>query len=128
MELVFEFIGRLGLTQPQAADPLAKAISQGDLFQSKRKYELALDSYHKADKLSHHSSAVVYLKLVEVEIKMCDFTSALDDSRKAVKVAGDDKAKAVEAHLVRSTLLTQMSGKPTAQKLKEAQTDLRQAL
>ena len=126
--LVIAFTGTLGLAQPQAADPLAKAISQGDLFQSKRKYELALDSYHKADKLSHHSSAVVYLKLVEVEIKMGDFTSALDDSRKAVKVAGDDKAKAVEAHLVRSTLLTQMSGKPTDKKLKEAEDELRQAL
>lgn len=126
--LAIAFTGTFCLAYPQASDPLAKAISQGDLFQSKRKYELALDSYHKADKLCHHSSAAVYLKLAEVEIKMGDFTSALDDSRKAVKAAGDDKTKAVEAHLLRSTLLTQMSGKPTDKKLKEAEDELRQAL
>jgi thiol-disulfide isomerase/thioredoxin len=118
----------LALAQPQESDPLAKTISQGDLFQSKRKYELALDSYHKADKLAHHASAVVYLKLAQVEIKLGDFNSALDDARKAVKAAGDDKTKAVEGHLLRATLLTQMSGKPTDKKLKEAEDELRQAL
>lgn len=117
------------LTQAQSAsDPVGKAISQGDLFQSKRKYELALDSYHKADKLSHHSSANVYLKLAAVEIKMGDFPSALDDSKKAVKAAGDNKALAVEAHLLRSTLLTQMAGKPSDKKLREAEEELRQAM
>src|SRR5689334_19190296 len=58
--LTFAIVGLLStLTQAQSpsSDPVAKAISQGDLFQSKRKYELALDAYHKADKLSHHSSA-----------------------------------------------------------------------
>ena len=117
------------LTQAQSpADPAGKAISQGDLFQSKRKYELALDSYRKADKLSHHSSATIYLKLAAVEIKMGDFPSALDDSKKAVKAAGDNKALAVEAHLLRSTLLTQMAGKPSDKKLREAEDELRQAL
>jgi len=117
------------LTQAQSpSDPVAKAISQGDLFQSKRKYELALDSYRKADKLSHHSSAAIYIKLAAVEIKMGDFPSALDDSKKAVKAAGDNKALAVEAHLLRSTLLTQMSGKPSDKKLREAEDELRQAL
>lgn len=117
------------LTQAQSpSDPVAKAISQGDLFQSKRKYELALDSYRKADKLSHHSSATIYLKLAAVEIKMGDFPSALDDSKKAVKAAGDNKALAVESHLLRSTLLTQMSGKPSDKKLREAEDELRQAL
>ena len=117
------------LSQGQSpSDPVTKAISQGDLFQSKRKYELALDSYRKADKLSHHSSAAIYIKLATVEIKMGDFPSALDDSRKAVKAAGDNKTLAVEAHLLRSTLLTQMSGKPSDKKLREAEDELRQAL
>src|SRR5690348_9030503 len=117
------------LTQAQSpSDPIAKAISQGDLFQSKRKYELALDSYRKADKLSHHSSAAIYIKLTAVEIKMGDFPSALDDSKKAVKAAGDNKALAAEAHLLRSTLLTQMSGKPSDKKLREAEDELRQAM
>ena len=117
------------LTQAQSpTDPVGKAISQGDLFQSKRKYELALDSYRKADKLSHHSSANIYLKLAAVEIKMGDFPSALDDSKKAVKAAGDNRALAVEAHLLRSTLLTQMASKPSDKKLREAEDELRQAL
>ncbi|HET8891437.1 MAG TPA: redoxin family protein [Candidatus Angelobacter sp.] len=114
--------------QSQPSDPVAKAISQGDVFQSKRKYELALDSYRKADKLAHHSSAAVYIKLAAVEIKMGDFPSALDDSKKAVKAAGDNKALVVEAHLLRSTLLTQMSGKPSDKKLREAEDELRQAM
>jgi len=126
----FAILALLGtLSQAQSpSDPVAKAISQGDLFQSKRKYELALDSYRKADKLSHHSSAAIYIKLAAVEIKMGDFPSALDDSKKAVKAAGDNKTLAVEAHLLRSTLLTQMSGKPSDKKLREAEDELRQAL
>jgi thiol-disulfide isomerase/thioredoxin len=129
--LTFAIVALLStLTQAQSpsSDPVAKAISQGDLFQSKRKYELALDAYHKADKLSHHSSGAIYIKLVAVEIKMGDFPSALDDSKKAVKAAGDNKALAVEAHLLRSTLLTQMSGKPSDKKLREAEDELRQAM
>ena len=39
----------------ESSDPVAQAVSQGDLYASRRKYELALDAYHKADKLSHHT-------------------------------------------------------------------------
>jgi thiol-disulfide isomerase/thioredoxin len=45
-----------------------------------------------------------------------------------VKVAGGDKAVAVRAHLLRATLLSQMSGKSTDKKLKEAEDEIRQAL
>jgi hypothetical protein len=38
--------------------PVSQALAQGDLFQSRRKFDLALDAYRKADKLSHHTSAV----------------------------------------------------------------------
>jgi len=51
----------------KSSDPVAQALSQGDLYSSKRKYELALDAYHRADKLSHHSSAPCYLKIASVE-------------------------------------------------------------
>lgn len=112
----------------ESSDPVAQALSQGDLYSSKRKYELALDAYHKADKLSHHSSAQAYLKLAGVERKLGDFSSALDDAKKAVKAAGDDKSVAVRAHLLRATLLSQLSGKPTDKKLKEAEDEIRQAL
>jgi thiol-disulfide isomerase/thioredoxin len=112
----------------ESSDPVAQALSQGDLYSSRRKYELALDAYHKADKLSHHSSAQTYLKLAGLERKLGDFSSALDDAKKAAKVAGNDKPVAVRAHLLRATLLSQMSGKPTDKKLKEAEDEIRQAM
>lgn len=118
----------LTLVAQESSDPVAQALSQGDLYSSKRKYELALDAYHKADKLSHHSSAPCYLKIASVERKLGDFSSALDDAKKAVKVAGEDKSVAVRAHLLRASLLSQMAGKPTDKKLKEAEDEIRQAL
>ncbi len=110
------------------SDPFAQALAQGDLYQSKKKFDLALDAYHKADKLCHHSSAPCYLKIASVERKLGDFSSALEDAKRAEKAAADNKTVGVQAHLFRATLLTQMSGKPTDKKLKEAEDELRQAL
>jgi thiol-disulfide isomerase/thioredoxin len=121
-------LGSFPVAAQQSSDPITQALAQGDLYFSKRKYDLALDAYHKADKLSHHSSAACYLKLASVERKTGDFSSALDDAKHALKVAGDDKSAALQAHLVRATLLTQLAGKPTDKKLKEAEDELRQAL
>jgi thiol-disulfide isomerase/thioredoxin len=128
LSLSLFLLASLALAAQESSDPVAQAVSQGDLYASKRKYELALDAYHKADKLSHHSSAACYLKLASVERKLGDFSSALDDAKHALKVAGDNKSVAIQAHLVRATLLTQMAGKPTDKKLKEAEDELRQAL
>jgi thiol-disulfide isomerase/thioredoxin len=135
MRLVWRFlaVGVLSafpnvLSAQQAGDPVQQALAQGDLYSSKRKYELALDAYHKADKAAHHGSALCYLKLASVERKLGDFSTALDDTKKAVKVAGDDKAVALQAHLQRAALLVQMSGKPSDKKLREAEEELRQAL
>jgi thiol-disulfide isomerase/thioredoxin len=110
------------------SDPFSQAMAQGNLYFSHRKYELALDAFHKADKLAHHDSAACYLRIVAVERKLGDFSAALDAAKHAEKVAGDDKKTAIQAHLVRATLLAQMSGKPTDKKLKEAEQDIRDAL
>jgi thiol-disulfide isomerase/thioredoxin len=126
--LLLALLISLPLAAQDSCDPVALALSQGDLYSSKRKYELALDAYHKADKLSHHSSAPCYLKIAAVERKLGDFSSALDDAKKAVKVAGEDKPVAVRAHLLRASLLSQMAGKPTDKKLKEAEDEIRLAL
>jgi thiol-disulfide isomerase/thioredoxin len=128
LSLLFALLISACLAAQEFSDPVAQALSQGDLYSSKRKYELALDAYHKADKLSHHSSAPCYLKIASVERKLGDFSSALDDAKKAVKVAGEDKSVAVRAHLLRASLLSQMAGKPTDKKLKEAEDEIRQAL
>jgi thiol-disulfide isomerase/thioredoxin len=109
-------------------DPVKSAIAQGDLYQSKHKYELAQDAYRRADKLSHHTSADAYLKLSTVDRKLGDFSSALDEAKKALKAAGDNKTWATQAHLVHANLLVQMSSKPGDRKLKEAEADIRQAL
>jgi thiol-disulfide isomerase/thioredoxin len=128
LSLLLAPLASLSLAAQESSDPVSQALAQGDLYQSKRKYELALDAYHKADKLSHHSSAASYLKLSLVERKLGDFSSALGDAKRALKVAGDNKTAALQAHLVRATLLTQMAGKPTDKKLQEAEEELRQAL
>ncbi|MGA8072321.1 MAG: redoxin family protein [Candidatus Acidiferrales bacterium] len=110
------------------SDPFSQAMAQGNLYFSHRKYELALDAYHKADKLAHHDSAACYLRIVAVERKLGDFSAALDAAKHAEKVAGDDKKTAIQAHLIRATLHAQMSGKPTDKKLKEAEQEIRDAL
>src|SRR5215470_9539723 len=109
-------------------DPVQQALSQGDLYQSKHKYELAQEAYKKADKVSHHTSAEAYLKLAAVDRKLGDFSASLDDTKKALKVAGDDKALATRAYLTHATLLVQTSSKPGDKKLKEAEADVRRAL
>src|SRR5215471_2739367 len=96
----------------QNADPVQAALSQGDLYQARHKYELAQEAYRKADKAAHHSSSEVYLKLSAVDRKLGDFSSALDDAKKALKAAGDNKTWATQAHLVHANLLVQMSSKP----------------
>lgn len=109
-------------------DQFTQAMSQGDLYQSRKKFDLALDAYRKADKLCRHSSAACYLKIASVERKLGDFPAALEDAKRSEKAAGEDKTAALQAHLFRATLLSQMSGKPTDKKLREAEDELRQAL
>jgi thiol-disulfide isomerase/thioredoxin len=128
LSLLVCLLAILPLAAQESADPVAQALSQGDLYASKRKYDLALDAYRKADKLSHHSSAACYLKIASVERKVGDMSSALDEAKHAIKAAGDNKAVVLQAHLFRATLLAQMAGKPTDKKLKESEEEIRQAL
>jgi thiol-disulfide isomerase/thioredoxin len=128
LSILFLFLACTPLRAQDSNDPIAQALAQGDLYQSRKKFDLALDAYHKADKLCRHSSAPCYLKIASVERKLGDFPAALEDAKRAEKAAGDNKTVAVQAHLFRATLLTQMSGKPSDKKLKEAEDELRQAL
>ena len=110
------------------SDPVSTEIAQGDLYQSKRRYDLALEAYKRADKLAHHSSALCYLRIATVEGKLGDLSSASDNAKRATNAAGDNKTLALRAHLVRATLLAQMSSKPTDKKLREAEAELREAM
>ncbi len=120
------------LVQPargaQSNDPVAQAIAEGDAYQSKRNYEQALKSYWKADKLSHHSSAVALIHIALIEKKAGVLWDAASDAKKAIAAAGDDKNLQMQARLLRATLLTQMAGKPKDNKLKEAEAELRAAV
>ena len=111
-----------------SSDPVAQALAQGDLYLSRRKYELAFDAYQKADKLSHHTSTAALLKIATIEKKVGAFSEALDEAKKAIKAAGDNKAVNVQVLQFRASLLAQMAGKPTDKKLREAEEELRQAL
>ncbi len=112
----------------QSRDPVAQALADGDLYQSKRNYELALDAYHKADKLAHHTSSEALLKIALVEKKAGLLSDAANDAKKAIVAAQGNKNAELKARLVRATLLTQMSGKSTDNKLKDAEAELRAAL
>lgn len=110
------------------SEAFKQAMARADLYESKHKYDLALGAYQLADKLAHHESAICYLKLASVQRKLGDFSSALDDTKKAIKAAGNDKGTAIKAYSMRSVLLAQQSSKPTDKKLKEAEEDMRQAI
>jgi thiol-disulfide isomerase/thioredoxin len=126
--IVLIFLGVASLAAQDSSDPVTQALAQGDLFQAHKKYDLALDAYRKADKLSHHTSAPAYLKMALTERKIGDFSAALDDAKKGIKAAAGDNRMAAQALQVHATFLAQMAGKPLDKKLKEAEQDLRQAL
>jgi cytochrome c biogenesis protein CcmG/thiol:disulfide interchange protein DsbE len=112
----------------KVAPEVAQAISQGDAFLARKDFEKARDAYHRADKLAHHTCAYCFLRLFSLERNVGDLSAALDYAKKALAAAGDNKSIAALAHLVRSTLLTEMAGKPGDKKLKEAEEELRDCL
>ncbi|HEX7287542.1 MAG TPA: redoxin family protein [Candidatus Angelobacter sp.] len=112
----------------QTSDPVTQALAQGDTYRNKKRYDLALESYHKADKLSRHTSALAYLRIASINRLQGNFSDALDDAKHALKLAGDDKHFAVQAHLFRASLLSSMASKPTDKKFREAEEDVRAAL
>jgi len=127
--LVVTLLFPAGIVLAQAdSEAFKQAMARGDLYESKRKYDLALGAYQLADKLAHHQSAACILRIAIAEQKLGDFPSALDDTKKAIKTAGNDRTTAIEAHMMRASLLVGMSSKPTDKKLKEAETDTREAI
>ena len=109
-------------------DAAATLLSQGDEFLKQRDFDKAMAAYRKADKLSHHTCADCFLGMAKIDRQIGNLQGALDDARQAVKAAGDDKGRAAQAHLVRSALLVRMSSKPSDKKLKDAESEAREAL
>src|SRR5713226_4677910 len=125
LSLLLVLLTSLSVAAQGSSDLVAQALAQDDLYQSKRKYALDLDADHKADKLSHHSSAASYLKLSLVERKLGDFSSALDDAKRTLKAAGENKTAGLHARHIRATLRTQRAAKRPDKKLKQAEDELR---
>lgn len=125
--LLLTLLALLPAAAQESSDPVAQAIAQGDLFESKHKYDLAFEAYLKADKLSHHTCAQCYLKISNIERRAGEFSAALGDTKRAIKAAGDNKTVAVQGYLACASLLAGMAGKSTDKKLKEAEENIRMA-
>lgn len=112
----------------QSKDPVAQAIADGDAYQSNRDYEQALESYREADRLSHHTSAQALLKIALIDKKAGFLWDAASEAKNAIAAAGDNKTLAWQARLLRAAILTQLASKPTDNKLKDAEAELRAAV
>lgn len=122
--------GAAGAQAQQTAQPAAvvSLITEGDGFVAHRAYDKALQSYEKAEKLSHHTCSECLFREVKVYRTLGDFDSALNCAKKAEAQAGDNKTEAARALLLRASLLASTSSKPKDKKLVEAVADTRQAL
>jgi len=110
------------------SDAVAKAVAQGDDYLKQKDFDNALAAYRKADKLSHHTCAECFLRMFKVDRQLGNLDAALNETKEAVKAAGNDKAMAAQAHLARGAMLAQIASKPSDKKLKEAEVEVRQAL
>jgi len=120
------------LTSPfalaQSDSASQEALDRGKLYESKRQWDLAYEAYREADKLSHHSSPEALLHLALIEKKAGLLPEAAYDAKKAANAAGGSKSIELQARLLRATVLTAMANKPSDNKLKDAEAELRAAL
>jgi tetratricopeptide (TPR) repeat protein len=112
----------------KAPDQVASAVATGDDLLKRKEFEAARDAYRKGDKLSHHTCAQCLLGMSGADRQLGDFAAALDEAKRAAQVAGDDRPMAAQAHLVRGVLLAQMASKPSDKKLREAESEFREAI
>jgi thiol-disulfide isomerase/thioredoxin len=110
------------------SDAVTQALARGDAFLKEKEFAKAREAYGKADALSHHQCAECYLSMFRADREEGDLSSALDDAKRAVKAAGDNKSLASKSLTLRAALLAQMAGKPGDKKLKEAEEGTRQAI
>jgi peroxiredoxin len=123
------FMPSVGRADDPASSPaITQAIAWGDALLAQKKFGKALESYHSADKLANHTCAPCLLRIVRVERQLGDFSSALDNAKKAVRAAGDNNVFAAQAHVARGTLLAQMAAKSSDKKLRESEEEFRAAL
>ena len=115
-------------TVVSAPAPVVALVKQGDNYMASRNYLKALESYQKAEKVSHHECALCLIREINVYKKAGDFGSALDSAKKAQKEAGANKEESAEALMAQASLLAAQASKPKDKKLVQAVADTRQAI
>lgn len=115
-------------TAVSAPAPVAALVEQGDNYMASRNYLKALESYQKAEKVSHHECAKCLIREVSIYKTAGDFSSALDCAKKAQKEAGANKEESAEALMVQASLLAAQASKPKDKKLAQAVADTREAI
>jgi thiol-disulfide isomerase/thioredoxin len=104
------------------------ALNAGDAFAAAQKYDQALDAYRRADALSNHTCATCYLDMFNAECMLGDLPAALDDALHAANAAGDDRALAADAHVLRASLLSATASSATDDRFNQAAQEYRDAL
>jgi thiol-disulfide isomerase/thioredoxin len=113
--------------QEQAPD-IAAAIARANALAIAEQFQQALDAFREADNLSNHACADCYLGMVKMECQLGDLPGALADAQRAARAAGDDHILASKALVIRAGLLVATSSGPTDEKVKEAESEYREAL
>jgi thiol-disulfide isomerase/thioredoxin len=104
------------------------AIDHADELDRHDKFQEALDAYREADRISNHTCADCYLGMVNMECRLGDIPGALEDASRAEIAAGPDRIVGAQACEVRAKLLLATSNGPEDAKVKEAESQLRQAI
>jgi thiol-disulfide isomerase/thioredoxin len=135
--LLLAFIAAVAPSSAQSHSPsqsqgesqaVLDAIDRADAFSTQHQYQQALDAYREADRISHHTCADCLLGMVNMECYLGDFDTALDDAKSAQTVAGSDRMVAAQACEVRARLLVSTASSFDDARVKEAESQLRQAL
>ena len=113
---------------PDESQAVLDAIDRADALSTQHQYQQALDAYRQADRISNHTCADCLLGMVNMECYLGDFDTALDDAKRAQTVAGSDRMVAAEACEVRARLLASTASSFDDARVKEAESQLRQAL
>ena len=103
-------------------------IDRADALSTQRHYQQALDAYREADRMSNHNCADCLLGMVNMECQLGDFSTALDDAKRAETAARTDRIVAAQACETRARLLVSTANGSEADRIRDAESELRMAL
>jgi len=116
----------LGAQQPSPAFDVE--MRNGEQAMQRQDYEQAIRAYKKAYSLSKKSSFDAAAAMVLAYRALGASKNALDAADEALKLAGQDAHRLVQAHNLRGSVLYSLSAKPDDPRMKEAESEFRAAL